>query len=72
MFSLVNHNFTNAFFRATSKVTCGGQLRYIFSCVDEAGLTCIVKNKDGELEELADIEERVLAVKANRFAANKT
>ena len=60
------------FFRATSRVTCGGEVRYIFSCVGEDEYPCLAKNKNGEYKELSDIEGRVLRLKANRFVANKT
>ena len=60
------------FFRATSDVTCGGNVRYIFSCTDEDGQPCLVKNKDGEFSALSEVESPSLRIKANRFVANKT
>ncbi|CAB4007553.1 uncharacterized protein LOC110241572 [Paramuricea clavata] len=69
-----NHIFKKCvyFFRATSKVTCGGELKYLFSCVDEDDWPCLVKNKEGEFDDLPDSESPELRIKANRFESNKT
>jgi hypothetical protein len=69
-----NHIFKKCvyFFRATSKVTCGGELKYLFSCVDEDDWPCLVKNNEGDVDDLPDSESPELRIKANRFESNKT
>ena len=60
------------FFRAISDVTCGGKVQYIFTCIDEDGYQCVVKNENGKPEILPEVESSSLRIKANRFVANKT
>ncbi|XP_028391967.1 uncharacterized protein LOC114516639 [Dendronephthya gigantea] len=58
--------------RKISKPECVGKLRYIFSCVDDDDMPCLVKTKDGKYELMNDTDRDTLNMKANLFESNKT